>query len=218
MKTTIFLLMLGILVTACAGKAQKQPACNRTVYIDSFAQRLPKDICLPEGYMLRAILSDTTDMNGDGRADFAAKLCKIDVRDGDTTLVVLYKQDQHGHFTEWTTFDNLFPIYLIDYDYDYYRDKEDTSYFMELRQRYIYPELSDVSFAKDTIILKFNTDAGGGHLLYFALNETQSDWTLVKQKEWFGRLARIEGIPNYGIVTPEDQYSIREFNMLNYIE
>jgi hypothetical protein len=153
------LLTLGTVISC----AQEQN-CNRTVHVTSFAERLPKDICLPEGYLIWSILADTVDINGDGTIDFAGRLQKIDAKDGDTTLVLLYKGDRHGNFEEWTTFGNLFPVYLKDYRFDYYRDfktNKDTSYFMKLRARYAYPELSDVFFAKDTITVKFNTEGGG---------------------------------------------------------
>jgi uncharacterized protein YlaN (UPF0358 family) len=167
MKKIIILvgLLTGGILISCA---QKQH-CNRTVHVTSFAERLPKNICLPEGYLIWSILADTVDMNGDGTIDFAARLQKIDDKDGDTTLVVLYKQSKKGHFEEWATFGNLFPIYLKDYRYDYYRDfktNKDTSYFMRLRARYAYPEFSDVFFTKDTITVKFNTDGGGGGFYY----------------------------------------------------
>jgi hypothetical protein len=210
------LLALGAVISC----AQEQN-CNRTVRIHSTAERLPKDICLPEGYFIWSILADTVDINGDGTTDFAARLQKIAAQDGDTTLVVLYRQDKHGHFEEWTTFDNLFPVYLKDYDYDYYRDfktNKDTSYFMKLRARYAYPELSKVFFAKDTITVKFNTDGGGGLLMHFVLNEAQNDWHLKKQVEWAGSWGEIEKIPNYGVIIPKDQYSIRAFNMLDYLD
>jgi hypothetical protein len=116
MKTNIFLLALIILGATSTCTAQER-TCNRVTYIESYQERLPKDICLPEDYILRAILSDTTDMNGDGKVDFAAKLRKMNKQDGDTTLVVLYKQDQHGHFEEWATFGNLFPVYLKNYHF-----------------------------------------------------------------------------------------------------
>jgi hypothetical protein len=177
---------------------------------------LPKDICLPEGYILVDILSDTTDINGDSRIDFAIRLQKINAQDGDTTLVVLYKQNESGNYEEWVTFNNLFPIYLKDYSYDYYRDRNDTSYFMELRQRYVGPEYSNVFFNKDTITVKFNISAGGGLLLHFALNEMKNDWFLVKQSRWYGFRGRLEEI-EYSTI-PQNQYSIKEFNMLDYLE
>jgi hypothetical protein len=50
------------------------------------------------------------------------------------------------------------------------------------------------------------------------LNEAQNDWNLKKQIEWSGRWGKIEKIPNYGVVIPQNQYSIREFNMLDYLD
>ena len=216
MKKIIFLTLLACsTVISCA----QEKKCNRAAHI-AFANRLPPDICLPEGYILRDILADTVDIDGDGRIDFAARLQKIDAQDGDTTLVVLYKQNEKGNYEEWFTFNNLFPIYLKDYDYDYYRDHMDRSYFMDLRRRYVAPLFSEVFFEKDTIVVKFNTSAGSGLLLYFSLNEKKNDWHLVKQSIWDGDVRRnnIENIPDWGIVIPLNQYSIREFNMLNYLD
>jgi hypothetical protein len=217
MKKNIILLMLVTISTTSACSVQGQE-CNRKVYIESYQERMPKDICLPEGYMLRSILSDTTDMNSDGKIDFAAKLYKVNKQDGDTTLVVLYKQNEAGDYDEWVTFNNLFPIYLKDYSYDYYRDRNDTSFFMNLRRWYQYPEFSNVFFNKDTITVKFNTGGGGGLLLYFSFNKNKENWYLVKQAEWYGSLGRIEKIPDYEITIPQNQYSIKEFNMLDYLE
>ncbi len=96
-KIIILTLLVSITMVSCA----QEITCNRAVVIKSFEKQLPKDICLPEGYALRLILSDTTDIDGDGRVDFAAKLRKINVQDGDTTLVILYKQQENGSYTEW---------------------------------------------------------------------------------------------------------------------
>jgi len=217
MKKIIILTALACITVACH---TQEKSCNRTVHVTSFAKRLPSDICLPEGYILWDILADTVDINGDGRIDFAARLQKIDAQDGDTTLVVLYKQSEKGNYKEWVTFDNLFPIYMDDYRYDYDRNKGDTTWLMKLRVQYQSPEFSSVLFEKDTIIVKFNTSAGSGLLMYFKLNEKQNDWNLVKQATWDGdvRTNEIKEIPDYGIVIPKDKYSIRKFNMLDYLD
>ncbi|MDR3185409.1 MAG: hypothetical protein LBU04_01150 [Christensenellaceae bacterium] len=210
---TFFLLTISTIVSLAQMKN-----CNRAVHTTSFTKRLPSDICLPKGYLLWDILADTIDINSDGHVDFVARLQKINVQDGDTTLVVLYKQNENGRHESWVTFNNLFPIYLKDYHYDYYRDNKDTSYFMQLRQRYSSPEFSEVFFEKDTIIVKFNTSGGQGLLLYFAINEKKDDWYLVKQAIWFGlgSTSRIEEITRSTI--PKTQYNIKDFNMFDYLE
>lgn len=215
-KIIIMVLLAGSTIISCA----QEMTCNRAVHVTSFAKRLPLDICLPEGYFLLDILADTVDINGDGRIDFAGRLEKTNAQDGDTTLVVLYKQQENGSYEEWKTFDNLFPIYLKDYHFDYYRDHQDTSYFMKLRQRYQSPEFSEVFFEKDTIVVKFNISAGSGLLLYFNLSKKRDDWNLVKQSVWHGNVRRgnIEEIPDYGVVIPKNQYDIKDFNMLDYLD
>jgi hypothetical protein len=216
MKKIIILTLLAYAaVLSCAQEKQ----CNRSAFVKSYQERLPKDICLPEGYILVDILSDTTDMNGDSRVDFAARLQKINAQDGDTTLAVLYKQNESGNYEEWVTFNNLFPIYLKDYRYDYDRDfkeRRDTSYFMKLRVRYVYPELTDVFFNKDTITVKFNIEGGGGLLLYFSFNKNKENWYLVKQSRWLGDRGMVEKIIHTTI--PQNQYNIKEFNMLDYLD
>jgi hypothetical protein len=175
MKKIAILIML---VYVCVISYAQKKDCNRTVHVTSFVKRLPSDICLPNGYLLWDILADTVDINGDGRVDFAAKLQKINPQDGDTTLVILYNQNDNGNYKAWATFYNLFPIYLKDYHYDYYRDGKDISYFMQLRQRYSSPEFSEVLFERDTIVVKFNTGGGQGLLLYFGINEKKDNWHL----------------------------------------
>jgi hypothetical protein len=207
-------------ITIITTYAQEQN-CNRAAYVTSFKECLPKDICFPDGYILLDILSDTVDINGDNRIDFVGKLEKINAQDGDTTLVVLYKQNTKGIFEKWATFDNLFPIYLQDYSYNYDRDyvkHKDTSFFMKLRLRYSSPEYSDVFFKRDAIIVKFNQSARSGLLLYFKFDQIKNDWFLIKQMEWIGFRGEIEKIPNHGIMTPQNQYSIKEFNMLDYLD
>ncbi len=213
------MIILALLVSTTMISCAQETACNRTVYLKSFEQQLPKEICLPDGYMVREILSDTVDVSGDGRVDFVAKLQKINAEDGDTTLVVLYAQQENGTYKEWATFNNLFPIYLKDYDFDYENEmaRKDTSFFMQLRQRYEYPELSDVYFEQNTIIVKFNTGGGGGILLHFTFDKEINSWKLTKQVDWFGTWGRIESTPDYGTFIPKNQYDIREFNMLDYL-
>jgi hypothetical protein len=215
-------IILGGLLTLCIITlyAQKQN-CNRTIYMESFKEHLPQNICFPNGYILLDILSDTVDINGDSRVDFVGKLEKINAQDGDTTLVILYKQNTNGFFEEWITFNNLFPIYLRDYSYNYERDyvkHKDTSLFMKLRLRYSSPEYSDVFFNRDTIVVKFNQSARSGLLLYFKFDRIKNDWYLIKQMEWIGSRGEIEKMPEYGIIIPQNQYSIREFNMLDYLD
>ncbi len=113
--------------------------------------------------------------------------------------------------------DNLFPIYLKNYDYDYYRDHKDTSFFMQLRQRYAYPNSSDVYFEQNAIVVKFNTEGGGGLLLYFTFDKAIDSWKLTKQLTWGGRYGKINKIDDYQVI-PQNQYDIREFNMLDYLD
>jgi hypothetical protein len=90
-KGAILIMLVYGIGVACAPEKN----CNRTVHATSFAKRLPSDICLPEGYLLWDILADTIDINSDGQVDFVARLQKINAQDGDTTLVVLYKQNEN---------------------------------------------------------------------------------------------------------------------------
>jgi hypothetical protein len=166
--------------------------------------------------MLRAILSDTVDIDSDEKADFAVKLEKINAVDGDTSLVVIYRQIEHGHFEQWFVFDNLFPVFFKDYWYEYAAEYEDNSSLAKLKRRYQSPEYSNILFKADTIIVKFNTSGGEGLLLYFALNKKTGSWSLKKQSNWYGLKSSIEKILYSD--TTNNQYDIRKFNMLDYLD
>jgi hypothetical protein len=221
MKTKLLTSLL--VMTSFITMSYAQDTCNRTVHVTSFSDRLPQEICLPQGYIVWAILTDTADINGDGKIDFAIKLRKTNAVDGDTNLVVLYKRNVQGLFEQWLTFDNLYPIYLKNYDYDYDDEnaRNDTSFFMKLRRKYHYPLSTEVLLRNKTIIIKFNTDGGGGLILSFTFNHGSSSWHFTKQEAWIGSWGEIEKLLDYRTVIPIDtieQYDIRQFNMLDYLD
>jgi len=218
MKAVFFsLLMLVIASVSTISCAQESP-CNRAAFLPSYEKRLPEEICLPEGYMLRAILADTVDIDGDGNADYAIKLEKINALDGDTNLVVLYRKNPQGLLEQWKVFDNLYPVFFKDYDYEYASEYKDNSLLAKLKRRYHYALSSDVLFEKNTIVVKFNTDGGGGLLLYFSFDINFNGWKLNKQVGWFGRMGHIDGTPDYDTVIPKNKYDIEDFNMLDYLD
>jgi hypothetical protein len=53
-------------------------------------------------------------------------------------------------------------------------------------------------------------------LLHFLFNKDKEDWYLVKQEGWYGLRGRLEEI--IYTTVPMNQYSIKEFNMLDYLD
>lgn len=89
--------------------------CNRKVESLFDADRLPSEICLPEGYVINNV--SFTDSNKDGLEDIWITWHKEKFEIGDTTFVSVYFQSKDSSYSLNKTFSNIFPVWFGNYDY-----------------------------------------------------------------------------------------------------
>ena len=109
--------VLGLWLLNMVACAQKND-CNRNVWIKSDEKLIPKQVCIPSGYLIYNIY-EQTDFNGDGLKDFFFKWGNAELKDGDTLFVSIYNQNPDSTFTHFKTFNNLYPIYFKEYGLNY---------------------------------------------------------------------------------------------------
>lgn len=89
--------------------------CSRKVESLFDADRLPSEICLPEGYVINNV--SFTDSNKDGLEDIWITWHKEKFEIGDTTFVSVYFQSKDSSYSLNKTFSNIFPVWFGNYDY-----------------------------------------------------------------------------------------------------
>jgi len=157
--------------------------CNRSVKINSYLNRLPKEVCLPQGnYFVFSIFKET-DVNDDEIDDFIFCWCKYPYNDGDTTFVSFYKQNSDSTYSLLKTLDNLYPIYLKSYN-DLYTPKEEELRIIQKNYYYRYP-LYELKIEKDKIIIELKNDAESNLIITYQYDKDLKNWKYIDCIESF---------------------------------
>ena len=172
--TLLSILLLHIIVEA------QVTDCNQTVWSAYDAEKIPKNICLPNGYEFLYIHS-STDVNGDGLNDFIFNWDKVTMLDGDTTFVSVYIQNQDSTYSHFRTFSNLFPIYFKSYKYDYI--PQDTILIPLLRKYEDFYPFRKLEFKQDSIIITIHLDAESDLRTVYIYDKTLNNWLYQKSDE-----------------------------------
>ena len=209
-KFGILILCLGCLLNC---KAQQPENCNRKVNFKKLERILPEKFCMPDGYKVYSII-DTIDITDDKITDKIIEWERSKSRDGDTTFVSIYKQNNDSTFSFLVTLNNLYTQYFESNDLSY---KVADPKLQKIKSMYIYPNYNRVEFTRNTIKVGFFLDAGGGADLYFVFDKIRQNWFLSKEVFWTGDGIRIpqtidkERKPKY-------EMKITDFNMFKYME
>ena len=188
-----------------------QTDCNQNIWNKRFAKNLPKEVCIPKGYIISYVYDDV-DLNNDGLKDFIFKWRKTELLNGDTLFVTIYKQNPDKSFSPLKTIKNLYPIFFQRYDYDYII--QDSS-MNELKGRYngFYP-FHELHFETNTIILKIETETGTGYSFYWKYNDKKKNWFMDNIIKWDNILPKYDGQSLDNIDTSQ---SIDEFSYFDYL-
>jgi hypothetical protein len=193
--------------------SQISDTCNRAVLINRYAKQLPKEICLPENFIVQEIV-DGVDLTNDGVNEVVLKLERQRQVDGDTAWLFIYKRHTSGLYQIFKKYNNVYPLYFKDYGHTYQSKKDELN---RLKDKYGgSASFSEVLFNKNVIMIKFHTSARSGLLLHFAYKPELRDWVLVKNEEWHGDRGRIEKMT--GGYPAVDQIPLSKFNMLDYLD
>jgi len=164
-------------------KAQT-PDCNQTVWSTYDAEKIPKGVCLPNGYEFLYVHT-ATDINGDGLYDFIFNWDKILMRDGDTTFVSVYVQNPDSTFSHFRTFNNLFPTYFNRYDDNYI--PQDTA-LIPLLRRYeaTSTPFRKLEFKQDSLIITICLDAKSDLRTVYVYDKNLNNWLYKESSEvWY---------------------------------
>ncbi len=169
-KIILFQLILLLSATDVLAQAIN---CNRSVWVKDDEQKLPKEVCIPQGYLISTIY-DTTDINGDGLSDFIFKWRRPHLQDGDTLFVSVYTQNKDGSFSNFHTFNNLFPIHFENYDSDYTLKNQSLK---TIHTRYLGRNpFVDLLFLKGTIEITLKADAISNIIITYEYDKEIKNW------------------------------------------
>ena len=157
--------------------------CNRSVRFNQYLEKLPKEVCLPQGNYFVFGIFDKTDVNNDGLDDCIFCWCKYPYNDGDTTFVSFYKQNSDSTYSLFKTLDNLYPIYLKSYN-DLYTPKEEELRIIQKNYYYRYP-LYELKIEKDKIIIELKNDAESNLIITYQYDKDLKNWKYIDCIESF---------------------------------
>lgn len=151
--------------------------CNRTLWIKQDEKKLPKEVCIPKGYLISNIY-ESTDVNGDGLSDFIFKWRKQELCDGDTFYITIYIQNPDSSFTNFRTFNNLYPINFKDYSMNYTpQDERLRSIHKKYMGEYLFLKLA---IEKDIIQITRKGDATADLIITYRYDKDLKNWRYEK--------------------------------------
>jgi hypothetical protein len=168
---------------------------------------------MPEGYWVTQVF-DTVDLTNDSYNDIIIRWRKRKFSEGDTVYITIFTQQNHSTSGQLLTFNNLYTPIFTDYTSEY---KTGNAKLDSLYQRFVYSNYDLVAFKKNTIVVGFFTDAGGGIDLHFTYRETLRDWALERKVYW-DQVNKVIGKEVTGERRASEQISLRDFNILDFLD
>jgi hypothetical protein len=219
MKTTNYSLLV-LLICNGYSYAQSPKDCSRAVINKRLVPKLDSVFCVPKGYCITDIKE--IDLTDDDRSDKIISWRKIKAVDGDTIFYSLYSQNSKGFYSLQRKFSNLSPLYYKNYSDDY---KTGNKYLDSIKTRYVNPELIEVIFERNNIVVNLYMESTVLRKLLFTYTSKEKTWMLTQVMQWF--------VPpnNYGADeeldengrrlefdrAPEKPMRIENFDILKYI-
>jgi hypothetical protein len=175
-EKAILIIVFIVNITVVSGFSQDSliAECNRSVKIDSYLKKMPKEVCLPKGNYQVTHIFEKTDINDDGLEDFIFKYSKNPLMDGDTSYVSVYTQNSDSAFTFFCTFDNLYPLYFQWYN-SLYKPKDERLQLIYKRYDNEYL-LVNLEFIKDRIIITRQYDATDRLIITYKYDKKLKNW------------------------------------------
>jgi hypothetical protein len=157
--------------------------CNRSVWINRFTKLLPKDICIPNGNYHITEVYNRVDLNEDGLEDFIFDWNRNPLQDGDTIYVTIYLQNPDSSFSNFRTFNNLYPINFKSYSFDYV-PKEDK--LKDIHKKYYgFDPLIEINFDEGIIKITRKEDAEANLIITYKFDKSINNWRYEKSEEYF---------------------------------
>lgn len=208
-----FKILLTLLVLVSFSCQSQNTNCNRTVKFKSDAKLIPKGICLEEGFEFSYVY-DHADITGNGLKDFIAQWRKKDLKDGDTLYLSVYQQIDSSNYELFRTFDNFYPVYFKDYDFEY--DVPD-SLLNELKGAYngVDP-LNQLEFNKSEILIHLQPGVLDHYFLHYRYDPNDREWYLERriysEENYEGSLREVTNEYLW-----DQKLSIDKFNYFDYL-
>jgi hypothetical protein len=213
LKIKIVFLLILIAVFDSLGQAYVD-SCNREVKIKEYERELIKEVCIPKGYIIYYIATETTDIDidGDSLPDFIFDWAKKNRKEGDTSFITAYKMNLDSSYTLLKTFNNLLPI-----DLDSYGEPSKNPYYAALWWNCYNSSnpLRYVEFNKGSIELGIKTDPSAGIDFLYKYSRQKNNWILQniqKYRDIQGEDRQYEPYP-----MPETEETIDDFSYEKYL-
>ena len=216
MKSILFIFIL--INYLSSSFAQDTDKCFQKTQSKSDIKKLEPIICIPEGFHIVDIYKK--DLNKDGKIDKVAEWFKEDLSNGDTIFHSIYFQEMDSTFTHFGTYGNLSQLY-----FDIHSQSNDVvledSLLNEIKFSYQYYG-GLPTFYEGGISIEFYTDAAGYKKLFFEFSSNKNDFILRKEQDWLAPRTATwtedEKLENEIIYDVQEGISIKDFNMLEYLE
>lgn len=186
--------------------------CNKNVVLKTFEKFIPKEVCIPKGYVISVIYTEyrKIDFNSDGLNDCIFQWHKEKLQDGDTIFVTFYKMNPDSSFTYFKTFNNLYPIFMRNYNYE----SQDTLLLKTILcydKRY---PLNNIEIKGNSINIQIQNEAKYHLLLEYKYKSEKKNWYLTRKQIF---IEFESGDEYHDIKLPIDQESIDEFSYMKYL-
>ena len=168
---------------------------------------------MPDGYWITQVF-DSVDLTNDNYNDTIIRWRKRKFSEGDTVNITIFTWGNKDNDAQLIAFNNLYTPIFTDYTSQIKtgNTKLDTVY-----SRFIYSNYDLVSFQKNTIVVGFFTDAGGGIDFHFIYKENLKDW-LLERKVYWNQIDKVSGKEITGERKISERISIRDFNIINFLD
>ena len=186
MKKTknIFIAVLLILTfQACTAQtSETKNICNRKTADKSLAKRLPKGICIRDGYTVDEVITNF-DFNRDKKPDVVIRYGKYPLKNGMNRFYSVFERVSDSVFVIKKELKNIIPPYL---DNVYAASSSSDSLASTLVQQYPYD--LKIEFNQDTIKLSHLIPDFYGKTYEFVFDKQFDNWRLKRINYWIGDL------------------------------
>ncbi|UNY99055.1 hypothetical protein MQE36_01595 [Zhouia spongiae] len=171
--------------------------------------KLPDGICIKKHELIYDFF-DNIDFNNDRISDVAIEVGNDGLKNGDQTILVVYRSINDTTYSKFKELDNVYPIWFDNYSRNI--ELEDPK-LNAIKEKYEGRNpLRKLEMVNNRIILNLKYDVGYEYIYEFTFNNEKQDWLLSKYIIWD---------LNENIKSEEDNgylnTSVSEFNYFKFI-
>lgn len=182
-KSIVIVSLILLSFISCKSQPLKEnEICNQKAVDKSIAKKLPKSICIPDGYTIDLILTDV-DFNKDFKNDIIIRYSKYPLKDGNMRYYSVYENIGDTVFTLEKQLTSLALPYVDNLSTSYLETNPIADSLVKL-----YPIDTKISFKIDTIFISHMIPDYYGKTYLFVYDQVEKDWFLEEIQYWIGEL------------------------------